>query len=81
MIKGHTSQSPFVHHRVDSHPLVLLVVRDKVLDDGPNTLFLKSVDVGRRKDTREERVFREGLERPSTERRALYVGRGSEEET
>lgn len=62
-----------------SHPLVLLIVTDKVLDGSTNSLALKTVDVGSGNLTRVGRVFRERFESSTTEGRSLDVdGRGKE---
>jgi hypothetical protein len=62
------AQDPLGGTNIVCHTIILLVVGGKVLDSYTNTALLRALNVGRRKDTREDRILREGFERTTTER-------------
>lgn len=60
---------------VDSHPLVLLIVRDKVFDRGHDSCFLNAVHDGCSAFSRENRVLGERFECSPSQWTSLHIDR------
>ncbi len=68
------TQRSLIHHGVNRHPPILLVVNGEVLQGSPNALALHPSDMAPRHLPAQIGVLREILEVSATERRTLDVG-------